>query len=169
MKNHATRNIFTQIHRKCTFEVRNGLCGNPVCFVYRRGRARFSVVELAGVAMFHPQRRNTPTGARCVHHELVVLQHTHFRPEHAVHFSGDRKKPAAFWGLPVPHGQLSGDLSDSQQHAEHGSPQYRPLDRRGLPAELLQQDALPGRAGHGVLLVASLVHILPHPAAFLLV
>lgn len=149
--------------------MRNGLCGNSVCFVNGCDCDCFFVVELTGVAMFHSQQRNTAPGARGVYHELVVLQHIDFCAEHAVHFSWDCKSPAAFWGPPLSHAQLSGDLSDSQQHAEHGSTQYRPVDRRGFPVELLKQNALSGRAGHGVLFVAPLVHILPHSAAFLLV
>ncbi|KAF3837048.1 hypothetical protein F7725_004512 [Dissostichus mawsoni] len=59
--------------------------------------------------------------------------------------------------------------SPPTHHVEHGGAQHRPVDRGGVPAQLLRQDALQGRADHGVLLLATLLHLLPHGPALLVV
>lgn len=118
--------------------------------------------------MFRPQHRDTPTGARCFHHELVFLQHTHHCFEHAGHSGGDYQKAAALWRLRLPHGELSGDFSHRKHHAEHGGSQHRSVDSGRLPAQLLHQNALQGRTDHGVLLLAALLYLLPDGATLLL-
>lgn len=104
--------------------VRHGLCGERRRFADFRGRRRLLVVQLVGAAMFCPQQRDPPAGARGVHHEPVLLQHPHHCSKHASHFAGDRPEPAALRGLRVPHRQLPGDFPDRQHHAEHGRPQH---------------------------------------------
>jgi hypothetical protein len=88
--------------------------------------------------MFCPEHRDPPTGAGNIHHEPVFLQHTYHPFEHAIDIGGDYRKPAAFWGLPLPYSELSGDFFDCEHYVEYGSTQYRPLDSGGLSLELLQ-------------------------------
>lgn len=155
-------------HLNETSEVRHGLCGNPSRTFHRRNCDGLLVVQPAGLAMFRAQQRDTQAGARHFHDELVLLQPAHHRAEHAVHAGRDRKGPTTFRGLFVSRGQLPRHVPDSQRDAEHGGAQHRPLDRRGLPIELLEQDAVPGRAADGVLRVAPLARLLRGGAAALL-
>lgn len=151
-----------------TSEVRHGLSGDPAGTFHRRGRDGLLVVQLAGAGMFCAQQRDSQAGAGHFHDKLVLLQPAHHCAEHAVHAGRDRKGPAAFRGLPVSRGQLPRHVPDGQCDAEHGGAQHRPLDRRGLPTQLLEQDAVPGRAADGVLRVAPLARLLRGGAAALL-
>lgn len=157
-----------RVHLNETSEVRHGLGRDPARTFHRRGRHGLLAVQLTGLAMFRTQQRDTQAGAGHIHDELVLLQPAHHRSEHAVHAGRDSKGSATFRGLPVSRGQLPGHVPDGQRDAEHGGTQHRPLDRRGVPTELLEQDAVPGRAADGVLRVAPLARLLRGGAAALL-
>lgn len=118
--------------------------------------------ERASVSMFHMQRTSSCTGARDLHHEPLVLQHPHHRSQHAFYPTWGRKTPKAVWRPLLLHGEFYGYLPDHQLNVEHGSSQHRPLDSRGFPFDLLQQNETQECRADGQLCLASLARILAY-------